>query len=445
MEREDIIEQATILSKCTTTSSIALAAATARAKSEGAQARAAFSEREILIRTEKARLEATLDALEREREAVAARAEAAVMEAAAEEFEAREEYKPLLQPLQGAQQRTEEYVSKHSHLSGSKILLKEHSSTHEKTSHHVSSCASVCEEREDKPSAFIHNQPTSHSAVSGMHGNKGVAEQTSSQLLNSHQQYARDLPVHTPAYSPHRPYTTTAYHPSKDTATSDLAKYLSKSQLVSSGLTRFDDKPENYLCWKMSFNNTIEGLDLKAGEEIDLLIKWLGTESAEHARRVKSVNVRNPSAGLCLIWERLEEMYGSPEAIEGALFTKLEKFPKVAFKEHHKLRELSDLLLEIESVKHEGYLPGLSYLDTARGISSGGSTLNHSPGEIRSGYPPIYSHPSERKKAMFYHNYISVRRTLYFSIPQILQQNILKTQFCTNQYKLSELKYTLCT
>lgn len=62
-------------------------------------------------------------------------------------------------------------------------------------------------------------------------------------------------------------------------------------------------------------------------------------------------------------------MYGLAEAIEDALFTKLEKFPKVALKEHHKLRELSDLLSEIESVKQEGYLPGLSYLDTARGIS----------------------------------------------------------------------------
>ena len=102
---------------------------------------------------------------------------------------------------------------------------------------------------------------------------------------------------------------------------------------------------------------------------MDLLIRWLGAESAEHARRIKSVNVRNPSAGLYLIWERLDEMYGSPEAIEGALFTKLEKFPRIAPKEHSRLRELSDLLSEIESAKREGYLPGLAYLDTARGIN----------------------------------------------------------------------------
>ncbi|KAF0024609.1 hypothetical protein F2P81_023411 [Scophthalmus maximus] len=49
------------------------------------------------------------------------------------------------------------------------------------------------------------------------------------------------------------------------TVTSDLAKYLAWSQLVCSGLTRFDDKPENYFAWNASFTNTIEGLDLKAG------------------------------------------------------------------------------------------------------------------------------------------------------------------------------------
>ncbi len=138
---------------------------------------------------------------------------------------------------------------------------------------------------------------------------------------------------------------------------------------MSSVLTRFVDRPENYLTWKSSFLSTVKSLDLTAGEEMDILIKWLGPDSAQHARRIKSVNVRNPAYGLELIWQRLEEMYGSPEAIEGALFAKLEKFPKIAPKEHQRLMELSDLLSEIEFAKEEGYLPGLSYLDTARRVN----------------------------------------------------------------------------
>lgn len=106
---------------------------------------------------------------------------------------------------------------------------------------------------------------------------------------------------------------------------------------MTSGLNKFDDRPENYLAWKSSFLSAIKNLDLTAGEEFDLLIRWLGRESAEHARRIKSVNVRNLLAGLELIWERLDMTYGSPEATEKALFTKIETFPKISAKDHHKL------------------------------------------------------------------------------------------------------------
>lgn len=81
------------------------------------------------------------------------------------------------------------------------------------------------------------------------------------------------------------------------------------------------------------------------------------------------MHVANPAMGLQLVWERLEECYSSPEVIERALFERLENFPKVSNKEPVKLRELGDLLTELNSAKSEGYLPGLSYLDTAKGVN----------------------------------------------------------------------------
>lgn len=151
-----------------------------------------------------------------------------------------------------------------------------------------------------------------------------------------------------------------------DDATRDLARFLAKNKLVAGGLTKFDDKPESYLSWKATFKSTIKDLSLSATEEINLLIKWLGPEQA---RRVKAVNIYHQSAGLDMIWVRLEECYGSPEAIERSLFSRIENFPKLSSKEPHKLRELSDLLCELKAAKIDGYLPGLSYLDTARGVS----------------------------------------------------------------------------
>lgn len=70
-----------------------------------------------------------------------------------------------------------------------------------------------------------------------------------------------------------------------------------------------------------------------------------------------------------MAWDRLEECYESPKVIERALFERIESFPKISPKDALKLRELGDLLREIESTKSEGYLPGLSYLDTPRGVN----------------------------------------------------------------------------
>lgn len=70
-----------------------------------------------------------------------------------------------------------------------------------------------------------------------------------------------------------------------------------------------------------------------------------------------------------MVWQRLEDSYGSPEAIENALLKKLEDFPKIANRENHKLRELGDLISEIDAAREGGLLSGLSYLDTSRGIT----------------------------------------------------------------------------
>ncbi len=149
----------------------------------------------------------------------------------------------------------------------------------------------------------------------------------------------------------------------------ELAKFLARRDLLTGGLSRFN-KPENYWAWKSSFCNAIEGLDLKPSEELDLLVQWLSPESTEHASRIRLVHINYPDIGLSMVWKRLEECYGSAKAMELALFNKLERFPKLSNKDPRRLRELGDLILELQTAKVEGYLPGLTYLDTSRGISS---------------------------------------------------------------------------
>lgn len=142
-----------------------------------------------------------------------------------------------------------------------------------------------------------------------------------------------------------------------------------RRELVSTTIQKFDDEPQNYRTWKSSFLNVIKDLSLSPREELDLLIKWLGPQSSEQARRVSAAQIYNVVASLEMVWQRLEESYGAPEVIEHALFKKMEDFAKISAKDNSRLRELGDLLLELELAKAEGHSPGLAFLDTARGVN----------------------------------------------------------------------------
>lgn len=148
-----------------------------------------------------------------------------------------------------------------------------------------------------------------------------------------------------------------------------LAQYLIRRDLTTLGLYQFDDKPENYRAWYISFTNTINGINLSAAQQLDLMTKWLGKESSEYVKRICSVYVGNPTEVLRKAWKRVHDCYVTPEIMERLLFQRLDSFPRLTNRDHAKLHELGDLLTEILGAKEDGYLTGLSYLNTSRGIS----------------------------------------------------------------------------
>ena len=342
-EKEDLQSQHTRASRSSVGSKASLAIARARAKAEAAQARAAYTKREIELKVERARIEATFQALQVEKERDAAQAEADILEAGLMDAASGCSVKtPISLPPQNSRQRTEDYVRDLAHVTSPPPEIEENM-------------------EEAKPSFQTPNIKAKREDEHLNDGYGALPFETKHQVLDQ----AGATP-HTPHKSPTYLHRNSEYD--RTPTTYDLAKCLARNQLVTTGLITFDDRPENYWAWKSSFQSAIAGLDLTYREELDLLSKWLGRESSEQVRRIKAANIRNAQAGLVMAWERLEETYGSPEAIERALFTKLENFPKLTNKEPQKLRALGDLLLELDAAKADGYLPGLSYLDTSRGV-----------------------------------------------------------------------------
>ncbi|XP_057695101.1 thymocyte nuclear protein 1 isoform X1 [Corythoichthys intestinalis] len=324
-----------------TSSSTSSAALKARAKAVAARAQLAYSEKEATMMKQKSELEANLHVLSCQKAVAAAEAEAAVYEEEEESFTKSEVRHSIVGQPANPMQRTAEFVQSHPDSYYERFLSKMDPLASHKAAREQ--CEMAMNTEIDERNFYSEKKPDIK-----------VEQQTQEREERS-----------PPKLYPYDTLPT----PAETQGKQDITCYLRRREMLSTGLLQFDDLPENYWAWKASFQNAIKDLRLTAQEEIDLMIKWLGNESRQQAKRIRSVHVFNPTAALHLLWERLEECYGSPEVMENALLKKIEQFPKLNNRDNTKLRELGDILQEIECAKDGGYLPGLSYLDTSRGVN----------------------------------------------------------------------------
>ncbi|KAM9316433.1 LOW QUALITY PROTEIN: uncharacterized protein PAF06_007453 [Gastrophryne carolinensis] len=168
-------------------------------------------------------------------------------------------------------------------------------------------------------------------------------------------------------YAPGAPRVVTATSSEKSDM-SEFARFMVSRELINTSLSKFDDCAESYRAWKATFKAAIANLNLTTEQELDLMIKWLGPGSTNRIKSLRTVYVGQAEAGLAAAWQRLERTFGSAEAIEKALFKRL-NIPKINLKEVHKLQDLCDLLMEVELAKRDPCLSGLCFLDTAHGVN----------------------------------------------------------------------------
>ncbi|KAM9321176.1 LOW QUALITY PROTEIN: uncharacterized protein PAF06_005735 [Gastrophryne carolinensis] len=169
-------------------------------------------------------------------------------------------------------------------------------------------------------------------------------------------------------YAPRAPRVVMATSSEKSDM-SEFARFMVSRELINTSLSKSDDCAENYRAWKATFKAAIANLNLTAEQELDLMIKWLGPGSTNRIKSLRTVYVGQAEAGLATTWQRLERTFDSAEAIEKALFKRLQNIPKINLKEVHKLQDLCDLLMEVELAKRDPRLSGLCYLDTAHGVN----------------------------------------------------------------------------
>jgi hypothetical protein len=107
----------------------------------------------------------------------------------------------------------------------------------------------------------------------------------------------------------------------------------------------------------------IKGINITPSEELSLMIEYTTNDSKKLTQKLRNAYIDNLDKGVTEVWAKLGERYRSNIVVTKAHLEKLTNFPKIAFKDHKKLQEFGDLVLELECVKGNGRLQGLKILD----------------------------------------------------------------------------------
>lgn len=241
-------------------SSSSAAATKAKAKAHAALVEAKYAAQEAEMMKEKARieaenqkllaeaeqrkaeLEANLYVLKVNRSAKAASAEAAVYEAAAAtEVDSLEERSQIYP--EDRTQRTSEYVQAHYVT----LNAQQQAPVSQDSPVMPISAERV---RPDSTQWFpVHNEEPHLSKLCIEDGDTPGAQ-------------SRGYPPHFPP--PMSQASSLREYPCEPAQVTDLTKYLVRREMVSSGLLKFDDRPENYWAWKTSFQDITKRAQLNS-------------------------------------------------------------------------------------------------------------------------------------------------------------------------------------
>ncbi len=290
----------------TTTSSGSVARA--RAKAEAAKVRASYAAQEAKLKMEKAvreaeikvettRIDTQLEVLTLQREADAATVEAQVMEMAQAILtsEVEERNSERTHSERNKMERTQDYVQEQIELKSlppSQHSFKPpvvHSPDKKSLDGYITRMLPVnIPDIGDVPQHSLFSKPNPEESMRLLPPN--LPDPPKIEIKSEVMRPTPTVHVNKPSYVPQCFQSAATPNPIEP-----LAQYLARRELVTSGLYQFDDKPENYHAWYSSFISATNEVGLTPIQELDLMTRWLGKESGQQVKRIRSVHVNNPS------------------------------------------------------------------------------------------------------------------------------------------------------
>ena len=140
-------------------------------------------------------------------------------------------------------------------------------------------------------------------------------------------------------------------------------KFMARREVITKKVQKFDDEPENFHTWEISFKTMLKDIAISPEEELSLLSEYTSKESRKLVQKLRNAYIQNPAKGVKEVWTKLRERFGSDVVLTKAYLDKIGSFPKVGHKDNKKLQEFGDLLLTLQCAKDDGQLKGLRILD----------------------------------------------------------------------------------
>jgi hypothetical protein len=111
--------------------------------------------------------------------------------------------------------------------------------------------------------------------------------------------------------------TFTPNRPSDSSSNSDqnlmksCIEFMARRELIANKIEKFDNSPENFDTWKLSFKNMTRNINITPSEELSLIIEYTTNESKKLVQKLRNAYIENPEKGVAEVWTKLGERYGS--------------------------------------------------------------------------------------------------------------------------------------
>ena len=75
-------------------------------------------------------------------------------------------------------------------------------------------------------------------------------------------------------------------------------EFMARRELIANNVEKFDNNPENFHTWKLTFKNMTKNISITPSEELSLIIEYTTNDSKKLVQKLHNAYIRYPEKGV---------------------------------------------------------------------------------------------------------------------------------------------------